>query len=582
MTSLKQLGYVAFDVKSVAAWESFASGVLGMQLSSRYSNGALSFRIDEYAQRMFVEPGELDDLAAVGWETENESELLRTVERVKNAGHDIEEASREIADYRGVKRVFRFRDPGGVPTELFYGPTLASAPLASPVITSRFVAGKFGFGHLVLSTDDQLVSQRFYVDVLGFKLSDRIVADVYGYKADLSFFHTNGRHHSVALGAKQKKRLNHFMVEVESIDDVGLAFDRALKAGVKVTQTIGRHPNDEMFSFYAKTPSGFQFEFGAGGRIVDDATWKPTTYNHISEWGHHPPSVIGSSLGTTVPPAKQPGTFTGGSEPRGTLVEIGDRLAMHFHDVGVGPPVLFLHGSGPGASGWSNFRRNFPVIAEAGFRAVVPDTLGFGHSSKPETVDYSLEFLTACLKRFVDTTKIEQCAIVGNSHGGALAIQFALSHPERVSKLILMAPGGLEEREAYMKMEGIRAMIKAVRDPGGITKESLRRVLELQLFDQSLLTDDIVNERYEVAVTQPSRVMASLTVPFLAPELHRLEVPVLGLWGQDDKFCPVSGAGALTIGCKNSRVTLLSQCGHWVMVEHADYFNRACIEFLKY
>ena len=82
------------------------------------------------------------------------------------------------------------------------------------------------------------------------------------------------------------------MLEVRSMDDVGLAYDRALKSGVRIMQTLGKHPNDGMFSFYARTPSGFQFEFGWGGRQVDDATWAPTTYDRISEWGHHPPEFL--------------------------------------------------------------------------------------------------------------------------------------------------------------------------------------------------------------------------------------------------------------------------------------------------
>jgi hypothetical protein len=109
---------------------------------------------------------------------------------------------------------------------------------------------------------------------------------------NIAFFHANARHHTIAFGDGQKKRIHHFMIEAGSMDDVGLAFDRALRAGVRIVNTLGKHPNDKMFSFYAKTPSGFQFEFGWGARQVDDATWEPTTYDHISEWGHHPPEFL--------------------------------------------------------------------------------------------------------------------------------------------------------------------------------------------------------------------------------------------------------------------------------------------------
>jgi 2,3-dihydroxybiphenyl 1,2-dioxygenase len=159
-------------------------------------------------------------------------------------------------------------------------------------LLSKFVAEEQGLGHLVLTANSQDESVQFYSDLLGFKLSDYIRCDLYGYPVDIAFMHANSRHHSVAFGAKQPKGLHHFMLEVASLDDVGLCYDRCLKSGVRIMQTLGRHPNDQMFSFYAKTPSGFQFELGYGGRQVDDATWEVTTHPCVSEWGHHPPQIF--------------------------------------------------------------------------------------------------------------------------------------------------------------------------------------------------------------------------------------------------------------------------------------------------
>jgi 4,5:9,10-diseco-3-hydroxy-5,9,17-trioxoandrosta-1(10),2-diene-4-oate hydrolase len=260
--------------------------------------------------------------------------------------------------------------------------------------------------------------------------------------------------------------------------------------------------------------------------------------------------------------------------------DVGDGHRVHYLSGGTGAPVLFLHGSGPGASGYSNFKGNHPFFAEAGFRTLVPDTLGFGRSSKPD-VDYAMAFLVEKLARFLDAAGVSRCAVIGNSHGGALAISLALAHPERVSKLILMAPGGLEERETYMKMEGIRAMMKAVLQKGGITREALRDVLKLQLVDQRHLTDELVDERYVVAVEQPTRVLTTLGVPYLAPRLKELSCPVLGFWGMDDRFCPPSGATTIARECSASRVVLFNGCGHWVMVEKATTFNRMCVDFLR-
>ena len=266
--------------------------------------------------------------------------------------------------------------------------------------------------------------------------------------------------------------------------------------------------------------------------------------------------------------------------PEGKYVDVGDGLRIHYHEAGSGPAVLFLHGSGPGASGWSNFRRNYPFFAERGFRALVPDTLGYGYSSKPENVDYTLDFLVGAVVRFLDALGVAECFVVGNSHGGAMSIGLALAQPARVKKLVLMAPGGLEEREAYMKMAGIRAMLKAFLGPDGITRESLRHVFGLQLFDPTQITDDIIEERLQIAELQPKKVLTSMVVPHLAPRLPEIACPVLGFWGVNDQFCPVTGAMTLANSCKRARVLLLSECGHWVMVEHTDLFNRTSVEFL--
>jgi 4,5:9,10-diseco-3-hydroxy-5,9,17-trioxoandrosta-1(10),2-diene-4-oate hydrolase len=266
--------------------------------------------------------------------------------------------------------------------------------------------------------------------------------------------------------------------------------------------------------------------------------------------------------------------------PEGKTVDIGDGLQIHYQDEGRGEPVVFFHGSGPGASGYSNFKRNYPHLAERGFRTIVPDTLGFGYSSKPEGVDFGMDFVAGAMVRFMDKLGLDKVTLVGNSHGGAMAIKIALDHPERVSRLVLMAPGGLEEREVYMKMEGIRTMMKVFLAPEGITRDGMRTVFGHQLYDVSQLTEEILDERCAIAPLQPKRVLTSLAVPHLTPRLEELQCPVLGFWGVNDKFCPVSGALALATKVPKARVITLSHCGHWVMVEYPDLFNRMTLDFL--
>lgn len=290
--TVSQLAYLGFEVSDLAAWETFATRVLGLDVASRRADGAFTLRIDDRAARFFITPGPANDLSAIGWETANEEELEAVVARLRASGVAVREASNEERTTRGVLRLFCFDDPAGNPSEVSCGPSLATTPFESRIVRGGFVGGEQGVGHVVLRANTKEESTRFYTDVLGLRLSDSIICEFYGHKVDLSFFHANARHHSVAFGDQQRKRIHHFMLEVRSIDDVGLAFDRALRSGARIMQTLGKHPNDGMFSFYARTPSGFQFEFGWGGKQVDDATWKPTTYDRISEWGHHPPEIF--------------------------------------------------------------------------------------------------------------------------------------------------------------------------------------------------------------------------------------------------------------------------------------------------
>ncbi len=266
--------------------------------------------------------------------------------------------------------------------------------------------------------------------------------------------------------------------------------------------------------------------------------------------------------------------------PEAHYADVGDGLRMHYHQHGEGHPVLFLHGSGPGASGWSNFNANGIALAKAGYCAILPDSMGYGYSSKPVDVNYNLEFMSEAAVRLMDQLGHQTFTLVGNSQGGAQAIRIALEHPERVNKLVLMAPGGIEPRETYMQMRGIRSMLRCIYGEEGITLDGMRRVFEKQLYDKSLITDELVQDRYDVAMSQPRHVFETMRVDNQAERLSELTCPVLGLWGMDDLFCPPSGVPILSARVPNARVISITRCGHWVMVEHADLFNRMVIDFL--
>ena len=172
---------------------------------------------------------------------------------------------------------------------------------------------------------------------------------------------------------------------------------------------------------------------------------------------------------------------------------------------------MFLHGSGPGASGYSNFKGNYPVFAAAGYRAIVPIYRALACPSKPDT-NYVLDFFVEAVHGLVTKLGVARCTLLGNSLGGAIALKYTLDHPNIVSRLILMAPGGIEELPAYLQMEGIRKMIE-VFSAGPMDTESMRRLLTLQLYDPSHITAELLAERVAVCTTQPRTVLSTMRVP---------------------------------------------------------------------
>lgn len=256
-------------------------------------------------------------------------------------------------------------------------------------------------------------------------------------------------------------------------------------------------------------------------------------------------------------------------------------LKIHYQIIGEGAPILFLHGSGPGASGYSNFKLNYPVLAEAGYQCIVPDLPGYGLSDKPEDVEYINDFFIDTMRAFVQALNVGPVTLLGNSLGGAIALGYALAYPDEVAKLILMAPGGVEEREAYFEMAGIKKMMPLFA-AGPLNQDSMRELLSFQLYDGSQVSDEVVAERVAVCATQPRCVLATMRVPNYETRLGEIRCPTLGFWGMNDEFNPLSGAQKIAAGIADARMVLINRCGHWVMVEHRDFFNRSCIDFLKH
>ena len=255
---------------------------------------------------------------------------------------------------------------------------------------------------------------------------------------------------------------------------------------------------------------------------------------------------------------------------------------IHIAEAGSGPAVVFIHGSGPGASGASNFRQNIDAFVDAGFRVILPDMIGYGASSKPEGLDYTLALFTDTLYEALQAHGVEKASLVGNSLGGGVAIQMTLDHPEFTDKLILMAVGCVAERESYFVMPGIAKMVSSFGSPDFDLAEQKRLVSNLVHPDFAPnIPDALVAERFAVARTQPKDVLVRMRTPDLSPRLHELKQPIFVMWGLNDEFCPEAHSRLFLDKCDNVHAMTFNRTGHWVQVERAAEFNLYSIDFLN-
>mgnify|MGYP001547844570 CR=1 FL=1 len=283
------LGYVAVETTQLDRWRSFGVDVVGAQPDSTRQDD-LWLRLDHRPNRIIVIPGEADRLQSVGWEVRNAETFERIASAFESSGVDVERASAAEACDRRVGGLMRLRDPSGNQLELFHTPLLANTRFVSPAGVAEFVTGDLGLGHVVMPAPDYDDTVAFYTELLGFRLSDRIRLSTDEQGAGgmrLQFYHCNPRHHSLALmEAPHPAGLVHFMIEVPSLDEVGFAIDRCQRAEVPLSATLGRHTNDQMVSFYMKSPSGFDIEFGFGGVQLDLDNVSTSEITSVSHLGH--------------------------------------------------------------------------------------------------------------------------------------------------------------------------------------------------------------------------------------------------------------------------------------------------------
>jgi 2,3-dihydroxybiphenyl 1,2-dioxygenase len=280
--SVRSLGYAVVHATDLQAWKEFAVDLLGLGIAHQDATRLL-LRMDDKSYRLDIRAADEDRVAALGWEVSGPAELDALVAKLEQHGHPVKHDDQVAARERKVSGLATLQDPDGHQIELFFGLQSEREPFVSQLGT-RFVTGSGGLGHVFQFVSDSTLYDTFYFDLLGFRLSDYI--EFGGGQA--TFTHCNARHHSMAWAhfPTAPPGVQHLMLEVADLDTVGRAWDRVQAGAAPITSTLGRHTNDEMLSFYAKSPSGFAVEYGFGGLLVDDSTWMPSRYNATSYWGH--------------------------------------------------------------------------------------------------------------------------------------------------------------------------------------------------------------------------------------------------------------------------------------------------------
>jgi pimeloyl-ACP methyl ester carboxylesterase len=275
-------------------------------------------------------------------------------------------------------------------------------------------------------------------------------------------------------------------------------------------------------------------------------------------------------------------TNTSESRIEGSLVDAGG-VRLFYREVGAGTPLICLHGAGPGASGWSTFRRNVDAFASH-YRTIVVDLPQFGRSDKVAIPGGRLTFSARAMGQFMARLGIDRAHFVGNSMGGQVAMKLAIDAPNRVDRMVVMgASPVLHSVFAPTPVEGVRLIMNYYRGAGGPSRDKMRWLLQTIVSNPALVTDEMVEERYQASMDPESVALFTGTPPVnedLFADLGKIAAPTLVVWGQDDRF------GALDVGLlllkklQKARMYIIPKCGHWAHFEHPEEFNRLVLDFL--
>jgi 2-hydroxymuconate-semialdehyde hydrolase len=260
---------------------------------------------------------------------------------------------------------------------------------------------------------------------------------------------------------------------------------------------------------------------------------------------------------------------------------ITDGYVTNYHDVGSGPAMLMLHGSGAGVSGWANWRGIMPQLSEH-FRVIVPDMVGFGYTETPDDLEFRIfDTWISQMMSLLDQLGIEKTHLVGNSFGGGLSLHLAIHYPDRFDRIVLMGAGGVP-----MPLNDNLAELWQYKP----SVENMKRVMDIMAYNRDLVTDELAELRYQATIRPgaqeafervfPEPLQRHLDAQIVSDEqLASLPYETLMIHGRDDRVVPFANSMHMFNTIPNAQLHAFGKCGHWTQIEHADRFRELVVDF---